>query len=44
VSTHKQLLPVAELFIGGTTGRQSSANITVGGLSCARKCYIFYFI
>ena len=36
-NTHSQLLPVMQLFVGGT-GYRASANVTIGPLQCARRC------
>jgi len=36
-NSHHQLLPVMQLYVGGT-GRGSSANISIGALRCTRRC------
>lgn len=41
-NTHAQLLPVMQLYVGGTN-EYSSTNITIGPLKCARRRKSFWF-
>lgn len=40
-NTHLQLLPITQLYVGGTT-RKSSANISIGSLKCTNRRKFFF--
>lgn len=37
LNTYQQLLPITQLYVGGTTTQKTTANITISSLKCAKR-------
>lgn len=37
LNTYQQLLPIMQIYVGGTTTQKTTANISIGSLKCTKR-------